>query len=115
MKNQDQCYLSIIDTETNKEIARYGNSKWRENAITYYYEGKPIILSKDNAYLANMASYKADLSAYIGKKLKLRLVDEATSDWGLIFADDFITYYEDENDLPKDAFEAKNILSSEDL
>ncbi len=110
MKNSDQCYLSIIDSETDEEVARYSNSKFRENALDYYYEGKPIILSKDNVYKANMAIYIADLSAYSGRKLKLRLVDNATSDWGLIFADDFVTFYENEADYPLQATVANNIL-----
>lgn len=114
MKNIDQCYLSIIDVDENKEIARYGNYKFRENALTYFYEGKDIILSKDNVYKANMVCYKADLSQYLGKKLKLKFVDNATSDWGLIFADDFITYYQNATDYPQDAFVANNLLMVEE-
>ncbi len=113
MKNTEQCYLSIIDVDENKEIARYGNTKFRENALRYFYEGKDIVLSKDNVYKANMASYKADLSAFLGKKLKLKLVDNATNDWGLIFADDFSTYYKDEMALPKEAALAINLLANE--
>lgn len=114
MKNTSLCYLSVIDAETDEELARYGNEKFRENAITYFYEGKPIVLSDDNVYKANMACYKADLSSYLGRKLKLRLVDNATNDWGLIFADDFITYYQSESDYPTDAFEAKDILPTKE-
>ena len=111
MKNPDLCYLSILDAKTEEEVARYSNSKFRENALDYYYEGKPIVLSKDNVFKANMATYIADLSQYSGRKLKLRLVDNATSDWGLIFADDFITYYENENEYPQKATVANNILN----
>ena len=109
MKNPEECYLSILDCEENKEIARYSNYKFRENAMTYFYEGKPIKLSQDNVYKANMVCYRADLSAYAGKRLKLRLVDNATSDWGLIFADDFVTYYEDASSYPT-SFDAVDLL-----
>ena len=44
--------------------------------------------------LANMVRYRADLSAHIGKNMYIEIVDEATADWGLIFADDFNTYHE---------------------
>lgn len=46
--------------------------------------------------LANMEQYKADLSGYLGKKLYVEIVDNATSDWGLIFADAFFMYHESE-------------------
>ena len=47
-----------------------------------------------------MADYKVDLSAHIGKNIKIRIVDNATSDWGLLFVDDFVTYYENAADVP---------------
>jgi sucrose-6-phosphate hydrolase SacC (GH32 family) len=43
--------------------------------------------------LANMVQYRADLSKYLGQNLYIEIEDEATSDWGLIFADAFFTYY----------------------
>ncbi|CDC42122.1 cycloinulo-oligosaccharide fructanotransferase [Firmicutes bacterium CAG:449] len=56
-----------------------------------------------------MATYQVDLSNYLNRKIKIRLVDNATADWGLLFADDFITYYESNDDLPS-SFEAINII-----
>jgi hypothetical protein len=53
-----------------------------------------------------MVEYKLDLSAHVGKKIKIRIVDNATSDWGLVFIDDFITYYENSNDVPQSAIAA---------
>lgn len=47
-----------------------------------------------------MVEYKVDLSAHIGKNIKIRLVDNAVTDWGLLFADDFITYYENADSIP---------------
>ena len=54
--------------------------------------------------------YKADLSAFLGRRVSLRLVDEATSDWGLLFADAFVTYYETSDGVPADALTAENLL-----
>ncbi|MBQ9118041.1 MAG: hypothetical protein IJY11_02445 [Clostridia bacterium] len=99
--NQDLCYLSVIDAETNTELARYGNRYFLDRGITTINMG---------SNLANMIYYKADLSAYIGKTVKLQLVDNATSAWGLMTADSFITYYASETGVPADAMEALNIL-----
>ncbi len=51
----------------------------------------------------------------MGLKVRLRLVDNATGDWGLLFADDFITYYADKNDLPSNAYTAVDILGAPDI
>ena len=46
-----------------------------------------------------MVQYVADLSTLAGRSVKIRLVDNATADWGLLFADSFVTYYENESDV----------------
>ena len=107
--NQDLCYVELIDAETNEVIGKYGNSKFKDLNKKYFYNGLFNDLSKDGYYLANMATYQVDLSNYLNRKIKIRLVDNATSDWGLLFADDFITYYESNDDLPS-SFEAINII-----
>ena len=57
-----------------------------------------------------MVFYRADLSALIGKEVCLRLVDNATANWGLLTADSFITYYATESAVPTDAFTAVDIM-----
>ena len=47
-----------------------------------------------------MVDYKVDLSAYLGKQIKIRIVDNATNDWGLLCVDEFKTYYEDASTIP---------------
>ena len=47
-----------------------------------------------------MVEYKADLSAFVGKTIQIRIVDNAVNDWGLLFVDDFRTYYESESLIP---------------
>ncbi len=44
--------------------------------------------------LANMVTYVADLSQYIGTDLYLEIGDEGTSNWGVAFFDNIVTYYE---------------------
>ena len=56
-----------------------------------------------------MVEYKADLSAYMGREVYIRIVDEATNDWGLFFVDSFITYYQSQEEISKQAIEANNL------
>ena len=101
-KHSDQCYVEIIDSTSGESLVKFSNHMFNDYmARKYYYNGRPIDLSEDGVYMANMVQYVADLSEYIGSKVKIRIVDNATSDWGLLFADEFITYYENESDLPE--------------
>ena len=99
-KNKDLCHIEFIDADTGEVLATTYNQKFKEITKSYYYLGYPKDLASDGFYAANMATYKVDLSAYIGRNIKIRIVDNATNDWGLLFVDDFITYYESESDIP---------------
>lgn len=83
-------YISVYK-EDGTEIARFMN---------YKFNNSPELFT-----------YKADLSSFLGEKLYIKVVDNATSDWGVFFLDSFITYYTDENDLPEEAFEAINLIA----
>lgn len=93
-KNKELCFIEFIDASTNEVLAKTYNQKFKDAGKSYYYLGEPRDLAKDNVYLANMVDYKLDLSNYIGRDIYIRITDNATSDWGLMFVDDFITYYE---------------------
>ena len=71
--------------------------------------GKVKDLAADGSYLGNMVQYKADLSNYIGRNVKIRIVDNAQNDWGLLFCDDFVTYYETIEEINE------NTILAEDL
>ena len=79
VKNPDQVYMEVIDALSG---VKYG----------HFY----------NEFMADctLVSYKADLSAYIGKLVYINFVDNATVDYGLIFCDEFVTYYANEADVP---------------
>ncbi|BCS82172.1 GH32 C-terminal domain-containing protein [Anaerocellum diazotrophicum] len=96
-KNVNLCYIQICDADTGEIIARYGNTEFADVNFPHIDQGMR---------LANMVKYRADLSAYIGRNLYIEIVDNATSDWGLVFADDFQTYYEE---IPQDGVLAKNL------
>lgn len=80
VKNPDQVYMEVIDAVSG---VKYG----------HFY----------NEFMADctLISYKADLSAYIGKLVYINFVDNATADYGLIFCDEFVTYYADAADVPE--------------
>lgn len=105
-KSSEDCYIEFIDASNNEVLATTYNGKFASFNKTHYWLGNPIDLAESDTYLANMVQYKLDLSEHIGKNIKIRIVDNATSDWGLVFVDDFITYYENENLIPTSALEA---------
>jgi len=86
-KNGDLCYLSVRDVETDEEIARYKNEKF--NSTSYS-------LDKNNYYEANLVLYKANLSAYLGRKLRFEFVDLGGRDWDLLTFDEISAYYSSE-------------------
>lgn len=98
--NPLQCYISIIDAETGEELERYANRLFNDKGIGIINNG---------SNLANMVQYKADLSAYMGRSLKIRVVDNAENNWGLITVDSFVTYYKEASAVPAKANEAVNV------
>ena len=102
--NPALCYVSVIDAETDEELVRFGNLLFKDNGT-----GSLNI----DSFLANMVSYKVDLTELgiqTGTRIRIRITDNATSNWGLVTADSFITYYESEEDVPQSAHLAENIL-----
>lgn len=109
-KDSEKCRIEILDADTNEILAVYGNSMFKDMTSSYSNRGcTSIDLSEDGVYLANMVKYKANLSEFIGRKVKIAIVDNASEDWGLLFADDFVTYYESESAIPSDAVQAVDI------
>ena len=106
-KNRDVTYIEFVDADTDDVLAKVSNSKFHGINKNYYYMGYPTDLSADGVYAANMVDYKLDLSAHVGKNVKIRIVDNATDDWGLLYVDDFVTYYENASDVPSNYFLAE--------
>ncbi|MCF0107975.1 MAG: hypothetical protein HUJ59_03100, partial [Bacilli bacterium] len=101
-KDNTLSYIEIIDADTSEVLRRYANYKFNDvNPSPHYYSGKIIDLSLEGIYEANMVDYVADLSSLMGKEVKIRIVDQAINNWGLLFVDEFITYYTSEEQLPK--------------
>lgn len=83
-----QVWIDVYDAGTGEILARYGNTAWQERT-----DGVKSGCS--------LIAYKADLSAYIGRTVKIRVVDNATNDYGLFFADSFDAWHDAE---PDDAY-----------
>lgn len=108
-KNKDLCYIEFVDSDTDEVLATTYNQKFKEINKSYYYLGYPINLANDGVFAANMVEYKVDLSEFIGRNIKIRIVDNAMSDWGLMFIDDFITYYETADLVPGTCVSAETL------
>ncbi len=102
--NPLECYVSIIDATTGEELARYSNRLFNDKGIGIINNG---------SNLANMVWYKADLSEFMGRSVKIQIVDNSTNNWGLITADSFVTYYKEVAGVPEKAHLALNIKPSE--
>ncbi len=87
--NNENCNILIKD-EAGNTIAKYHNTVTGESGV--------------------LTLFKADLSAYLGKTLYIVVEDNASSGWGCMAVDDFVTYYESE---PVDGTLAVNLVTSE--
>ncbi|MBQ8294946.1 MAG: hypothetical protein IJX87_00770 [Clostridia bacterium] len=85
VKNPDQVYMEVIDAVSGVKYGHFYNQEWKD----------------EGDLRCGLISYKADLSAYIGKLVYINFVDNATGDYGLIFCDEFKTYYADVADIPE--------------
>ena len=66
------CYVQVIDSTTGEILARY-RQQAREDAV--------------------LKTYVADLTAYIGRSVRIQLVDKATHDWGCVSFDNVRAYH----------------------
>lgn len=102
--NPLECYISIIDAESGEELARYANKLFNDRGTGFINHG---------SNLANMVLYKADLSEYMGRSLKIRVVDNGATNWGLLTVDSFVTYYKDVAGIPAKATLAVDVKPGE--
>ena len=81
------CYIQVIDAVTGEVLARYHQQEQRD---------------------AILIQYVADLSDYIGRTVRIQVVDQADSGWGCVSFDNLVTYYASTDDLPE-GFTANDI------
>lgn len=106
--DNELCYLEVVDADNPQVVYyRFGNERFTTKGGVFI--GFPITVGCEG-FGANMTLYKADISPLTGKRVKLRLTDNAVKDWGLLFADDFVTYYGNKEEVPQSAVSATNLL-----
>ena len=89
------CLVKVVDKDGNI-LAIYRNTEFRDFTSTHnetltVEQKRELIGSEVN--LANLVKYKADLTDYIGQEIRIVLVDNATSGWGVMYFDELHTYY----------------------
>ena len=89
MKDFNYIWLEVVDAYTGEVYAKYYNDCQDKCTLIYY---------------------KANLSRFMGKTVYFNFVDNATSNYGLIFCDEFITYYESVEKVPNYNI-ARNLLT----
>ena len=82
------CYVQVIDAVTNEVLVRY-HQQAMEDAV--------------------LKQYVADLSAYIGRTVRIQVVDQAENNWGCVSFDNVVTYYTSTDALPEGAIVANDI------
>ena len=66
------CFVQVIDATTDEILARYHQQAMQD---------------------ALLIQYVADLSAYIGRTVRIQVVDQAESGWGCVSFDNVVTYH----------------------
>ena len=74
------CYVQVIDAVTGEVLARYHQQAQQD---------------------AKLIQYAADLSAYIGRTVRIQVVDMAENNWGCVSFDNVVTYYPEGAALPE--------------
>ncbi len=82
------CFVQVIDATTGEILVRY-HQQAMEDAV--------------------LKTYVADLSAHVGKTLRIQVVDQAYNNWGCVSFDNVVTYYPAGKALPEGALTADNI------
>ena len=81
IKDGNYVWIDVVDTNTKEILVRYYNGNFSDEV------GAPV-------RGCTLVAYKADLSAFAGREVFFRLSDNADSNYGLFFADSFVTYYD---------------------
>ncbi len=105
-----------IENEDGEVLALYRNTRFADftaehNALSV--DQKRELIGKE-VFLANLVTYKIDLTAFAGQQIRFVIHDHASAGWGVVFFDELITYYESSDKLPEGAILAENLLANKD-
>ena len=84
----ENCYIQVIDSTTGEVLAKFRQQAQQD---------------------AKLIQYVADLSAHMGKTVRIQVVDQAENGWGCVSFDNVVTYYPQGKPLPENAITANDI------
>ena len=109
-KTASEQYAEIVDSADGTVLARYTNKLFADRGG---FGDEP---DKDNPYKVSaltLMKYKADLRAYLGKTVFVRVVDSHVGgDFGMVHVDNFVTYYADAESIGAEYAAAENVLTA---
>jgi len=97
-KNADLAYISVVDSISGYELARYGNPLFDKNLT--------------GLANASLQTYQADLSAHIGKKIHFVISDWGGRDWDFLTFDALETYLESPLENASEAVDIKPVAGA---
>ena len=101
-----------IENEQGEVLALYRNTMFADLPdpdMSFEDQNKLI---GQSVFLCNFVTYKVDLSAFSGQKIRFVIHDHASEGWGVVFFDELNTYYTSEDTLPEGAILAENLLAN---
>ena len=112
-KNAD-VYIAI-ENEEGKVVAIYRNTKFADLPNDREYSDEDYMaMIGETVFALNFVTYKVDISAYAGQKIRFVLHDHASEGFGFACFDELNTYYASEDEIPANAVLAENLLASKD-
>ena len=104
-----------IENESGEVLALYRNTKFQDlpEGLTDFDAQRELI--GESVFLCNFVTYKADLSAWAGEKVRFVIHDYASEGWGVVFFDELNTYHTTEPDgvLAENLLADKSALNAE--
>ena len=103
-------YITIEDKDGNV-LALYRNTMFADLPadVTDFDAQRELI--GNTVFLANFVTYKVSIAEFAGQEIRFVVHDYASSNWGVVFFDELITYYSSADEIPEDAVLAENLLA----
>ena len=103
-----------IESKSGEVLGLYRNTKFADipESVTDFDAQRELI--GKTVFLANLVTYKVSIADFEDMEIRLVIHDNASEQWGVVFFDELITYYESSELVPEDAHLAENLLASKD-
>ena len=103
-----------IENKAGEVLALYRNTKFADfPAGEYTLEQKREMIG-NTVFLANLVTYKVDISDFAGQEVRFVIHDYASEGWGVVYFDELNTFYLPEDTIPENAILAENLLANKE-